>query len=347
MQKIVLASANEHKIKEFKQVFKGFEIVPMSEFGFTQDIVEDGKTFFENALIKAKAVSTFLKEKGLSYPVVADDSGLCVNSLKGEPGINSARYAGDHDIQANREKLLKKLKTKEDRSAYFNCTLVMYMPDDSCIFAEGKTEGHILDAPEGESGFAYDPLFYSNDLNKSFGLATANEKNKVSHRGRAIKNLLAEYKKYQERIAENNPAKTLESKTEWIRAVKFVLFSISAGAIQLITDVFFNEVCGFVPWLSYIISLTLSVLWNFTLNREFTFKSASNVPIAMFKIFCFYLVFAPLSTWWTAALSTYINEYIILAGTMIINFITEFLFSRYFIYKDSLDTNTRAKTSNK
>jgi XTP/dITP diphosphohydrolase len=145
MQKLVLASANKHKIKEFKAIFKGYEIVPMSEFGFTEDIEENGKNFLENAIIKAKAVNKFLKAKGIELPVIADDSGLCVDALGGEPGVMSARYAGGHDNkEANRALLLEKLKNKDNRDAHFNCTIVMYMPNDDCIFAEGKTEGTIL-----------------------------------------------------------------------------------------------------------------------------------------------------------------------------------------------------------
>ncbi len=340
MQKIVLASANKGKIDEFQQTFKGYEIVTMKDLGFTQDIVEDGNTFFENALIKAKTVHKFLKEKGLDYPVIADDSGLCVNSLDGAPGIYSARYSGDHDVEANRKKLLKDLKDKEDKSAYFNCTLVMYMSNEDCIFAEGRTEGTIIDTPRGESGFAYDCIFLSNDLGKTLAEVDIKQKNKISHRGRAIVNLLAEYKKY---LSKNETPVSQEKKGELLRAVKFLLFSISAGVIQIATFTLMNELIKWSYWPSYLISLTLSVVWNFTLNREFTFKSANNVPIAMLKILGFYLIFTPLSTWWGEALSGVLNEYIILAGTMIINFVTEFLYSKYFVYRGTIDTNKRAK----
>lgn len=340
MQKLVLASSNEHKIIEFKQIFKGYEIVPMSDFGFNDDIVEDGKTFFENALIKAKAVSAFLKEKNIEYPVIADDSGLCVHALNNEPGIYSARYAGDHDINANRKKVLDKLKDKEDRSAHFNCTIVMYMPNDDCIFAEGITEGVITTEVRGESGFAYDSLFLSNELGKTFAEASSKEKNKVSHRGRAIKNILQEYKKY---LAKSETKETKSKKQEIFRELKFLLFSISAGLIQIGVFTLLNELINWSYWPSYLISLTLSVLWNFTLNREFTFKSANNVPIAMLKVAVFYLVFTPLSTWWGEALSGVMNEYLILGMTMIINFIGEYLYCRFFVYRNSINTNKRAK----
>lgn len=347
MQKLVLASSNKNKILEFNQIFKGYEIVPMSEFGFKEEIVEDGKTFFENALIKAKAVRKFLKDKKLNYPVIADDSGLCVNALNGEPGIYSARYAGDHDSKANRKKLLKNLKGKTDRTAYFNCTLVMYMPNDDCIFADGKTYGAITEEERGDSGFAFDCLFLSDDLGITFGEATPKQKNKVSHRSRAIKNLLAEYKKYQNKNKDNNAleekpqVKSDSKKIEFWRAVKFLMFSVSAGVIQMGSFTLLNELIKWTYWPSYLISLTLSVLWNFTFNRKFTFKSANNVPIAMLKVLAFYLVFTPLSLWWGQALSGKINEYIILAFTMIVNFVGEFLYCRYFVYNGSLDTNAK------
>jgi|GEM_PF-239248 len=340
MQKLVLASANQHKIKEFTAIFKGYEIVPMSEYGYTEDIEENGKTFLENAIIKAKAVSKFLKDKGIELPVIADDSGLCVDALNGEPGIMSARYAGGHDNkEANRALLLKKLKDAKDRSAHFSCTIVMYMPNEDCIFTEGITEGKIIDEERGNKDFGYDCLFYSNDLEKTFGEATDSEKNKVSHRGRAIKQIVAEYKKY----LEKHETKKTFDKQEFIRVVKFVLFSISAGVIQIGSFTLLNELINWSYWPSYLISLTLSVLWNFTLNKEFTFKSATNVPIAMLKVALFYLVFTPLSTWGGEALNGVLNEYIVLAITMILNFVLEFVFCRFFVYGNSLNTNKRAK----
>ena len=127
---------------------------------------------------------------------------------------------------------------------------------------------------------------------------------------------------------------------ELMRTIKFTLFSISAGVIQLGSDIVFNEVLHMLPWLSYLLSLILSVLWNFTLNRKFTFHSAANVPIAMLKVAGFYLVFTPLSTWWTAVLTGQLlwNEYVVLIGTMLINFVTEYLFDRFFVFGKSIDT---------
>ena len=135
-------------------------------------------------------------------------------------------------------------------------------------------------------------------------------------------------------------------KKEFIRTVKFVLFSISAGVIQVASFTLFEEVFQLVHWLSYLISLILSVLWNFTLNRKFTFYSANNVPIAMLKVTCFYLVFTPLSTWWTAVLTGPIicwNEYIVLAITMLTNFVTEYLYDRFVVFGKSIDTAKNKK----
>lgn len=131
-----------------------------------------------------------------------------------------------------------------------------------------------------------------------------------------------------------------EKKKELLRTVKFVLFSISAGLIQIVSFTLMEEVLHLTHWLSYLVALVLSVLWNFTLNRKFTFHSASNVPIAMLKVAAFYLVFTPLSTWWTAVLTDGAgwNEYIVLILTMLVNFVTEYLFQRFVVFGKSLDT---------
>ena len=131
------------------------------------------------------------------------------------------------------------------------------------------------------------------------------------------------------------------NQTEWMRSLKFLLFSVSAGVIQLGADALFLEVFHFIPWLSYLIALVLSVLWNFTLNRKFTFRSANNVPIAMLKVAIFYAIFTPLSTLWTAFLtgeSVGWNEYVVLIATMLINFVSEFLYDRFVVFGASIDT---------
>ena len=132
-----------------------------------------------------------------------------------------------------------------------------------------------------------------------------------------------------------------EKKKELVRSIKFVLFSISAGVIQVLSFTLMEEVLYLEHWISYLVALVLSVLWNFTLNRKFTFCSANNVPIAMLKVAGFYLVFTPLSTWWTAALTgepILLNEYLVLAGTMLVNFVTEYLFDRFVVFRGSIDS---------
>ena len=138
-------------------------------------------------------------------------------------------------------------------------------------------------------------------------------------------------------------------KSELLRTVKFVLFSVSAGIIQVVAFTLLNEILHLDYWLSYLAALVLSVLWNFTLNRKYTFQSAANVPLAMLKVAGFYLVFTPLSTWWTAVLTEpsygfLWNEYIVLAGTMIINFVTEYIFQRFVVFGKSMDAANRKKT---
>ena len=133
----------------------------------------------------------------------------------------------------------------------------------------------------------------------------------------------------------------MNNKKELIRTVKFVLFSISAGLIQIVVFTVMEELLHITHWLSYLVALVMSVLWNFTLNRKFTFHSANNIPIAMAKVAAFYLVFTPVSTWWTAVLTGAIfqwNEYLVLILTMLVNFVTEYLYDRFFVFRKSIDT---------
>ena len=132
-------------------------------------------------------------------------------------------------------------------------------------------------------------------------------------------------------------------KSEFIRTLKFTLFSASAGIIQMVSFTLLNELLSVSYWVAYLISLILSVLWNFTLNRKYTFRSAANVPVAMAKVAVYYLIFTLLSTWWTAALTEpsygiMWNEYVVLVITMLINFSTEFLYDRFFVFGKSIDT---------
>ena len=181
METIILASNNKHKVKEFKEMLKNYNVLTLNDIEFYDDIEENGTTFEENSLIKAKTIHDFLLKKGLNYIVIADDSGLCVDSLNGAPGVYSARYAGEHgnDVD-NRAKLQKELEGK-DRNAYFVCTIVVYYPNGNYKTFEGKTYGEITQEEIGNKDFGYDCIFYSKDLRKTFGEASEEEKNSVSH----------------------------------------------------------------------------------------------------------------------------------------------------------------------
>ena len=193
--KIVLASRNKHKIGELQALLREHvgevEILSLDDVGFTDEIVEDGKDFFENALIKAKAAAS------TGYIGIGDDSGLSVRALGGAPGIYSARYAGEHgDDAANNRLLLKNLEGAADRSAEFVCVIACVLPDkpDAAIFCRGATEGVILDGYRGDGGFGYDPLFFYEPLGKTFSELSAEEKNAISHRGKAVEKLAMELK---------------------------------------------------------------------------------------------------------------------------------------------------------
>ena len=181
-KKLVVATGNAHKLREIAQIFPEYEVVSQKQAGFFEEVEETGSTFIENALIKARAACA-----ALGLPVLADDSGLCVEALGGAPGIYSARYSGAHgDDKSNRALLLKNMQGVAERSAYFACAIALVCPDGREWTAEGKTYGRILSEEQGEGGFGYDPIFFSDDLKKSFGIATAEEKNTVSHRYRAL-----------------------------------------------------------------------------------------------------------------------------------------------------------------
>lgn len=181
-QTLVVASNNAHKLREIAQIFPEYQIVSQRQAGFCEEVEETGSTFIENALIKARAACAALK-----LPVLADDSGLCVAALGGAPGVYSARYCGWHaDDKSNRTLLLKNMEGKTDRTAYFCSAIAIVYPDGKELTAEGRTYGRLLTEERGDGGFGYDPIFFSDDLQKSFGVATAEEKNGVSHRYRAL-----------------------------------------------------------------------------------------------------------------------------------------------------------------
>lgn len=186
--KLIIASNNKHKITEIKTILGDTfeEILSQREAGFVGEAEENGSTFAENSYIKAKEIA----DRFLGYATLADDSGLSVDALGGEPGVNSARYAGEHgNDKANNDKLLKVLDGEKNRSAKFVCAITLILPDGRVLSTEGETEGEIIYAPDGEGGFGYDPLFFSKDLGKTFGVASEEEKNSVSHRGRALRSL--------------------------------------------------------------------------------------------------------------------------------------------------------------
>lgn len=186
--KILIATHNKHKLSEMARILEpmGYEVVTDTDLGFAlTEAEENGSTFLENARIKAESGC---KESGL--PCIADDSGLCVDALNGEPGVFSARYSGEHgDDRANNEKLLFNLKdvTDEKRTARFVCAICVFFPDGSEITAEGVCEGKIGFEYRGNNGFGYDPLFMVGD--RSFAELSAEQKDAVSHRGNALKKL--------------------------------------------------------------------------------------------------------------------------------------------------------------
>ena len=195
---LVVATGNKHKLQEIQAIFKDVRVVSAREAGYLGDPEETGATFEENAVIKARAAA-----EALNLPALADDSGLCVAALGGAPGIYSARYAGGHgDDKKNREKLLHELRGIENRAAYFRSAAALCFPQSmggKTVTATGDTHGRILTREEGENGFGYDCLFYSDDLCKSFGVASAEEKNTVSHRFRALTALKEKLKSEDEK----------------------------------------------------------------------------------------------------------------------------------------------------
>ena len=188
--RLVVASGNAHKLREIAEIFTDFEVVSQKQMGFDGDVEETGKTFAENALIKARAACD-----ALGVMALADDSGLCVDALNGAPGVYSARYCGYHGNDAeNRAVLLKTMQGVQNRSAHFTSAIALVYPDGRELTAEGCTYGKILESEQGEGGFGYDCLFFSDDLQKSFGVASAEEKNAVSHRFRALQAMLKIWK---------------------------------------------------------------------------------------------------------------------------------------------------------
>ncbi len=195
--KIVLATGNAHKATEFEALFeryigKPIKVYTLKDIGFSGDIDENGSSFAENAMIKATAVA------GEGIVAIADDSGLCCTSLGGEPGIMSARYAGTGKDEDNNKKLLERLDGADDRGASFVCAIACVFPPEANVPAfviEGECRGEILHGTRGEGGFGYDPLFWIEEKGKTFAELSAEEKNRISHRGVAVENFVKELKK--------------------------------------------------------------------------------------------------------------------------------------------------------
>ncbi len=190
--KLIIASNNAHKIREIKTILSGRfeEILSLREAGIDHETVEDGVTFAENALKKAREIAEISGCASL-----ADDSGISANALDGAPGVYSARFSGESDPAlrdaANNALLVAKLKDKEDRSAYYSCAMALVYPDGREVLAEGFMHGYIIDEPRGERGFGYDPFFVPVGETRTVAEMSDEEKNCISHRANALKDLLS------------------------------------------------------------------------------------------------------------------------------------------------------------
>ncbi len=188
--KLILATNNEHKVREMREILGNHfsEMVTLKEAGITHETIEDGLTFRENALKKAREITEIT-----GLPALADDSGLCVLALDGMPGVYSARYASSDDEnasdQANRDLLLKNMEGITDRRAYFACAIALTMPDGTSYETEGKFFGEITYEEKGENGFGYDNLFFVPEFNMTSAEMSPEQKNSMSHRGEALREL--------------------------------------------------------------------------------------------------------------------------------------------------------------
>ncbi len=185
---LIIASNNPHKLIEIKAILGGCfdEIVSMQEAGIVHETIEDGETFLQNALKKAREIAEIS-----GCPALADDSGICVDALGGAPGVLSARFCGVHgDDEANNRLLLEKLSHTENRGAHFACAIALAYPDGSAVTAEGRLYGEIAREEKGANGFGYDPLFYLPEYNMTSAEISPEEKNRISHRGKALRALL-------------------------------------------------------------------------------------------------------------------------------------------------------------
>jgi XTP/dITP diphosphohydrolase len=190
---IVLATKNEGKVSEIKELFKGFniEIKSLLDFDPMPPIIEDGATFEDNAYKKA-----YFTARVLGLPALADDSGLVVEALGGGPGVYSSRYAGNNATDPDRIiKLLIEMRGKTNRRAFFESVIIIAVPLGASLTYTGRCEGAIMYEPKGENGFGYDPIFYYPPLDKTFAQMSREEKNSVSHRGKAMTKLRDDFDK--------------------------------------------------------------------------------------------------------------------------------------------------------
>jgi XTP/dITP diphosphohydrolase len=206
---IVLATRNVGKVKEFQEMLKNFpvEIKNLNDFGPIPEVEEDGDTFDDNAYKKALYTA-----KILGLPAIADDSGLVVEALAGAPGVKSARYAGEKaSDQDNINKLLQEMAGQKNRKAAFECVLSIAVPSGPALTYEGRCEGEITTEPQGKGGFGYDPVFYYPQYGKTFAEISSEEKNRVSHRGKALAEFVDEFDKVlawlNARLTEAKPPK--------------------------------------------------------------------------------------------------------------------------------------------
>ncbi len=186
MKQLVIASNNPGKIKEIKEIVQDIELLSLKDIGFSDEIAEPYHTFEENALTKAMTIHTFSCKN-----VMADDSGICVNALGGEPGVNSAYFAGlPRDDGKNLQKILDELEGKTDRSAYYKALICLVWNGEVHYF-EGICKGTIITEPRGTGGFGYDPIFVPEGYDKTFGELPPEIKNQLSHRGKAVSKMIA------------------------------------------------------------------------------------------------------------------------------------------------------------
>lgn len=199
MKTIVFATGNVNKAREIKEMLPNYNILTLSDIGFEDEIDECADTTRGNAEIKVKTVLKFCEKNGLDYGVIGDDTGLFIDALDGQPGVHSARFGGyDHDQSMLRKYLLERMSGKTNRDAYFECTIVYGDKNITKAF-EGRCYGKITTEEIGNTSFGYDCVFYSSELKKTFGEAEGNEKNSVSHRGRAIRLLIEFLNEYLEK----------------------------------------------------------------------------------------------------------------------------------------------------